>query len=131
METVVEPLTNRPLTERPAWKDLQVHFQQNRELHLRQLFAADRERGKRRRQRRRAFTSITRRIASQTRRSSSSFNSLNNPDSGRASTPCSAVTRLTTPKIGRCSMSRCVHHGGHQSSWTAVTSSRMCTKSLK
>ena len=47
METVVEPLTNRPLTERPAWKDLKAHFQEVRELHLRQLFAADPERGKR------------------------------------------------------------------------------------
>jgi glucose-6-phosphate isomerase len=47
METVVEPLTNRPLTERPAWKDLEGHFQEIRELHLRQLFAADPERGKR------------------------------------------------------------------------------------
>ncbi len=47
METVVETLTDRPLTERPAWKDLEAHFQKVRELHLRQLFAADRERGKR------------------------------------------------------------------------------------
>jgi len=47
MATVSEPLTNRPLTERPAWKDLGVHFQKTRELHLRQLFADDPERGKR------------------------------------------------------------------------------------
>jgi glucose-6-phosphate isomerase len=47
METTLEPLTNRPLTERPAWKNLEVHFQEVRELHLRQLFAEDRERGKR------------------------------------------------------------------------------------
>ncbi|HEX4751018.1 MAG TPA: glucose-6-phosphate isomerase [Bryobacteraceae bacterium] len=47
MATVVEPVTNYPLTERAAWKDLQVHFQNVRELHLRQLFAADPERGKR------------------------------------------------------------------------------------
>src|SRR5882762_11618789 len=46
METVVEPIANRPLTERPAWKDLESHFQKVRELHLRQLFAADPERGK-------------------------------------------------------------------------------------
>jgi glucose-6-phosphate isomerase len=46
METIVETLTDRPLTERPAWKDLEAHFQKVRELHLRQLFAADRERGK-------------------------------------------------------------------------------------
>jgi len=47
MATVVDAITDRPLTERPAWKDLQVHFQKVRELHLRQLFADDAERGKR------------------------------------------------------------------------------------
>jgi glucose-6-phosphate isomerase len=47
METVAEPLTDRPLTERPAWKNLAVHFQEVRELHLRQLFAAEPERGTR------------------------------------------------------------------------------------
>ncbi|MGA8597911.1 MAG: glucose-6-phosphate isomerase [Bryobacteraceae bacterium] len=47
METVVEPLINRPLTERPAWKNLEIHFREIRELHLRQLFAGDPERGKR------------------------------------------------------------------------------------
>ncbi len=46
METVVDPLTS-PLTERPAWKDLEAHSQKARELHLRKLFAADPERGKR------------------------------------------------------------------------------------
>src|SRR5437660_4817756 len=45
MSTVVEPLTNRPLTERPAWKNLEVHFQKARALHLRDLFAHDGERG--------------------------------------------------------------------------------------
>jgi len=47
MEIAVDPLTNRPLTERPAWKNLEVHFQEVREMHLRQLFAADPERGTR------------------------------------------------------------------------------------
>ena len=42
METAIEPLVNRP-----AWKDLGIHFQQVRELHLRQLFADDPERGTR------------------------------------------------------------------------------------
>ena len=46
METVVDPLTS-PLTERPAWKDLEAHSQMVSELHLRKLFAADPERGKR------------------------------------------------------------------------------------
>ena len=35
METVVETITNRPLTERPAWKDLEEHFKKVRNLHLR------------------------------------------------------------------------------------------------
>jgi glucose-6-phosphate isomerase len=47
MEKVLEPLTNRPLTERPAWKNLEDHFKKVREVHLRQLFASDPERGKR------------------------------------------------------------------------------------
>jgi glucose-6-phosphate isomerase len=47
MATVVEAVTNRPLTERAACKDLEVHFQTVRELHLRQLFATDPERGTR------------------------------------------------------------------------------------
>jgi glucose-6-phosphate isomerase len=47
METVVDAITDRPLTERPAWKDLEVHYQKVRDLHLRQLFADDAERGKR------------------------------------------------------------------------------------
>jgi glucose-6-phosphate isomerase len=46
METIVETITDRPLTERPAWKNLEGHFQKIREQHLRQLFVADRERGK-------------------------------------------------------------------------------------
>src|SRR6202453_461076 len=47
MESVVDKGTDRPLTARPAWKSLQGHFQRIREQHLRQLFAADTERGKR------------------------------------------------------------------------------------
>jgi glucose-6-phosphate isomerase len=35
------------LTELPAWESLKTHFQQIRQLHLRQLFAQDPERGKR------------------------------------------------------------------------------------
>src|SRR5437660_12650335 len=47
MKTVVEPLTHRPLTERPAWKELQIYLQEVRKQHLRQLLAADDQRGKR------------------------------------------------------------------------------------
>jgi glucose-6-phosphate isomerase len=45
MATVVEPLTNRRLKERPAWKDLEVHCEKARGLHLRDLFADDPQRG--------------------------------------------------------------------------------------
>jgi glucose-6-phosphate isomerase len=47
MEAVAESITNRPLTERPAWKELEAHFQTLRKVHLRQLFAADPQRGER------------------------------------------------------------------------------------
>jgi glucose-6-phosphate isomerase len=36
-----------PLTEGRAWKALAVHYEEIRELHLRQLFAADPTRGER------------------------------------------------------------------------------------
>jgi glucose-6-phosphate isomerase len=47
METVVDTGTASPLTARPAWKSLQDHYQKTRTLHLRDLFAADHERGTR------------------------------------------------------------------------------------
>jgi glucose-6-phosphate isomerase len=47
MATMVKPLTNRPLTERPAWKSLEAHRQKARSLHLRDLFEYDGERGRR------------------------------------------------------------------------------------
>ena len=47
MATLVEPLTNLTLTERPGWKNLGAHSQKARAQHLRDLFAQDRERGRR------------------------------------------------------------------------------------
>jgi glucose-6-phosphate isomerase len=47
MATVTGPVTDRRLTERPGWKALEVHSQKARALHLRDLFAKDRERGPR------------------------------------------------------------------------------------
>ncbi len=38
---------NAPLMERPAWKALSAHYQQVREVHLKQLFADDPQRGER------------------------------------------------------------------------------------
>jgi glucose-6-phosphate isomerase len=39
--------TAEPVTKRPAWKALEAHHQKVRELHLRELFAEDPERGER------------------------------------------------------------------------------------
>jgi len=46
MSTIAPPVT-LPLTERPAWKALQSHFQQIRNTHLRKMFADDPKRGER------------------------------------------------------------------------------------
>ena len=46
MATQLTPAT-RPLKERPAWKAQEAHYQQNRHVHLRTLFAQDQERGDR------------------------------------------------------------------------------------
>jgi glucose-6-phosphate isomerase len=47
METVAAAGVDRPLTSRPAWKNLQDHFQKVHARHLRELFASDPERGNR------------------------------------------------------------------------------------
>ncbi len=47
METILESIPETPLTERAAWKELNLHAQKVRRQHLRELFAADPERGKR------------------------------------------------------------------------------------
>ena len=47
MATVLESIPDTPLTERPAWKELDLHSQKVRRQHLRELFATEPERGKR------------------------------------------------------------------------------------
>jgi glucose-6-phosphate isomerase len=47
MTAHVEPSTHSPVTEGQAWKALQAHYEQVRNLHLRQLFADDAARGER------------------------------------------------------------------------------------
>ena len=47
METTFAPVNSHPLTGHPAWKKLDVHSKKARKHHLRELFAADPERGKR------------------------------------------------------------------------------------
>jgi glucose-6-phosphate isomerase len=46
MTTGLTPAT-QPLTQRPAWKALEAHYQQMRDVHLRTLFAQDAQRGER------------------------------------------------------------------------------------
>jgi glucose-6-phosphate isomerase len=47
MARVVDPLTKSRLTDRPAWKGLEIHAQTQGARHLRDLFAEDGERGRR------------------------------------------------------------------------------------
>ena len=47
MSTAARPLTTLRPTDLPAWKALEAHYQQIREVHLRQLFAEDPQRGER------------------------------------------------------------------------------------
>jgi glucose-6-phosphate isomerase len=47
MALVTEPLIKDPLTERPAWKNLQAHAETVGRQHLRELFANEPERGRR------------------------------------------------------------------------------------
>jgi hypothetical protein len=41
------PQVVEPLTQRKAWKSLQAHYEQVRDLHLKTLFAEDSKRGER------------------------------------------------------------------------------------
>jgi len=47
MPAVIEQRIVTPITERRAWKALEVHFQHFKKLHLRDLFASDARRGER------------------------------------------------------------------------------------
>src|SRR6516164_8011280 len=46
-QTATKPQAAGPLTRRKAWKALQAHYKQVREIHLRDLFANDPQRGER------------------------------------------------------------------------------------
>jgi glucose-6-phosphate isomerase len=47
MGTATEVIKGHPLTERPAWKALKANYEKIRKLHLRELFAEERDRGER------------------------------------------------------------------------------------
>src|SRR5215510_9640963 len=47
MKSASEPPFTQSLTQRPAWKALAGHYDEMRDRHLRELFAADPQRGER------------------------------------------------------------------------------------
>jgi glucose-6-phosphate isomerase len=47
MPATIEAITKRPTVKRQAWKDLQAHYKKVKDLHLRQFFAEDPQRGTR------------------------------------------------------------------------------------
>jgi glucose-6-phosphate isomerase len=47
MKTAADVITNQPLTDRPAWKALEAHYQKIQKVHLRDLFANEHDRGER------------------------------------------------------------------------------------
>jgi glucose-6-phosphate isomerase len=84
-----------PLTQRPAWKALEAHYKNVRELHLRKLFADNPKRGER-------MTAEAvglyldyskNRMTDET--SNFCCNLPRNPGCASASTPCSAARRST------------------------------------
>ena len=97
-----------PITETPEWRALDAHFEEMRDVHLRDLFAADPQRGER----------LTveadglyldyskNRITDETLRLLARAGA-----SGRAcataSTRCSAARRSTSPRTAPCCTSRC------------------------
>ncbi len=109
-----------PLTQRPAWQALDAHYQQVRNLHLRQLFADDPERGQRYTLEalgiyldysKNRFTRRDARIADPACRAVGPAPS--------ASAPCSAARRSTSPSAGPCCTWRCGRRGASRSWSTA------------
>src|SRR4051812_26013872 len=74
LATTIESVITHPLTERPAWKELQNHSKKIRKQHLRTLFAADPERGQRMRAEAAGVYLDYSKNVLRTRRISSSFN---------------------------------------------------------
>jgi len=101
------------LSDGAAWKSLAAHSQELRNLHLRKLFADDPARGERMTAPKQSeFTSTTRRTASPTKVSSSSFNWRRNPACERELTPCFAARKSNlTEKPRPCCMWLCARRG--------------------
>ena len=101
-----------PLTERKAWKALQEHHKNVRDLHLRKLFADDPKRGER-------MTAEAvglyldyskNRITDETL--SCCCNWRRNPACARGSTPCFGARRSTSPRTAPCCTWRCARRKG-------------------
>ena len=102
---------DKPLTQRPAWKALVLHHQAISKLHLRELFAADPDRGER----------LTAEAAglfldySKNRITDETLKLLLQlaEESGLrgASTPCSAARRSTSRRTAPCCTSPCARRG--------------------
>lgn len=100
-----------PLTQRPEWQALTEHHRQTNDVHLRQLFAQDPARGER-------LTAEAaglyldyskNRITDETLRLLLALAEA--AGLRRASTPCSAVRRSTSPSGARCCTWRCAPPG--------------------
>jgi glucose-6-phosphate isomerase len=111
-----------PLKQLPAWKALEAHATALKSTHLRQLFADDATRGERlNAEAAGIFLDYSKhRITGETLKL---FGSLPMSQAcARASTPCSAATRSTSPKIALSSTSPCAHPRPNPSSSTAKMS---------
>ena len=111
-----------PLIMRQAWKALAIHYEKIRDLHLRQLFAADATRGER----------LTRGGGRHLSRLLEESRHRRDPRPARSPgrrvrsarahrRACSAETRSTSRKTGPSCMSPCAPRAARRSSWTART----------
>ena len=110
-------------TTRPAWKALPRTTRACRDLHLRKLFADDPTRGERLTAEARGH--LPRLLEEPRHRRDAAAAAAAGRGirlARRASTPCSAATRSTSPRTARCCTWRCARRGARPSSSTARTS---------
>jgi hypothetical protein len=110
-----------PLTQRKAWKALQAHHTQVRELHLRQLFADDPKRGERLTCEALGLFLDYSKNRVTTKLYNYSCNWRRNLVCQRGSTPCFEVRESTLPKTGRSCTWLCAPRVERRSWWTGRT----------
>jgi len=109
-----------PLKRRQAWKALAAHYKTIRHVHLRDLFATTPARRTPDHRGAGLYLDYSKnRISDET--SHSCCNWPRNPACARASTPCSAATRSTSPRTGGSARGLRAR-AGHRSSSTGKTS---------